>query len=52
MLDAVCGARRANEHTLQVSVNRLRRKLEPDPNAHRYLATDAGADYRLVTNAA
>jgi hypothetical protein len=53
ILDAVWGgARRANEHTLHVYVNRLRRKLEPDPNAPRYLVTDAGAGYRLVTTAA
>jgi DNA-binding winged helix-turn-helix (wHTH) protein len=53
ILDAVWGgARRANEHTLHVYVNRLRQKLEPDPNAPRYLVTDAGAGYRLVTSAA
>jgi DNA-binding winged helix-turn-helix (wHTH) protein len=53
ILDAVWGgARRANKHTLHVYVNRLRHKLEPDPNAPRYLVTDAGAGYRLVTSAA
>jgi DNA-binding winged helix-turn-helix (wHTH) protein len=53
ILDAVWGgARRANEHTLHVYVSRLRRKLEPDPNTPRYLVTDAGAGYRLVTSAA
>jgi DNA-binding winged helix-turn-helix (wHTH) protein len=53
ILDAVWGgSARANEHTLHVYVNRLRRKLEPDPYAPRYLVTDAGAGYRLVTTAA
>ncbi|MBV9358861.1 MAG: helix-turn-helix domain-containing protein [Chloroflexi bacterium] len=53
ILDAVWGgARRANEHTLHVYINRLRRKLEADPNTPRHLVTDGGAGYRLVTSAA
>ena len=32
-----------------VTVRRLRRKLEPDPDNPRYLLTDRGIGYRLVS---
>lgn len=38
----------ANERTVDVQVNRLRRKIEPDPANPRYLQTVRGAGYRLV----
>ena len=34
---------------LQVNINRLRHKLEPDPVQPRYLLTDAGIGYLLAT---
>ena len=34
-------------HLLQVNVNRLRRKLEPDPTHPRYLLTKTGVGYML-----
>ncbi len=36
-----------NERTVDVQVTRLRRKIEPDPRAPRYLQTVRGAGYRL-----
>jgi DNA-binding response OmpR family regulator len=35
-------------HMLQVNVNRLRRKLEPDPTHPRYILTEAGVGYLLA----
>ena len=37
-------------HLLQVNVNRLRRKLEPDPTHPRYLLTKTGVGYLLSSN--
>ncbi len=37
-----------NERTIDVQINRLRRKIEPDPANPRYLQTARGAGYRLV----
>jgi DNA-binding response OmpR family regulator len=34
-------------HTLQVNINRLRRKLEPDPSRPRYILTKPGVGYML-----
>lgn len=39
-------------HLLQVNVNRLRRKLEPDPAHPRYLLTKTGVGYMLASNPA
>ena len=36
-------------HYLHVYVSQLRRKIEPDPTRPRYLLTEPGAGYRLVT---
>lgn len=36
-------------HYLHVYVSQLRRKIEPDPTRPRYLLTEAGAGYRLVS---
>jgi two-component system KDP operon response regulator KdpE len=36
-------------HYLHVYVSQLRRKLEPDPTRPRYLLTEPGAGYRLVS---
>ena len=36
-------------HYLHVYVSQLRRKIEPDPARPRYLLTEPGAGYRLVT---
>jgi two-component system KDP operon response regulator KdpE len=36
-------------HYLHVYVSQLRRKLEDDPARPRYLLTEAGAGYRLVS---
>ena len=38
-------------HLLQVNMNRLRRKIEADPNHPRYLLTHVGMGYRLVAKA-
>ncbi len=36
-------------HLLRVHVSNLRRKLEPDPTQPRYIVTEPGVGYRLVT---
>jgi two-component system KDP operon response regulator KdpE len=36
-------------HYLHVYVSQLRRKIEPDPTRPRYLLTEPGAGYRLVS---
>jgi len=38
-------------HYLHVYVSQLRRKIEPDPTRPRYILTEPGAGYRLVTPA-
>ena len=38
----------ANERTIDVQINRLRRKIERDPANPLYLQTARGAGYRLV----
>ena len=37
-------------HYLHVYVARLRKKIEPDPQAPRYIVTEPGVGYRFVTN--
>jgi two-component system KDP operon response regulator KdpE len=39
----------AESHYLHVYVSQLRRKIEPDPTRPRYLLTEPGAGYRLVS---
>jgi len=38
----------ANERTVDVQINRLRRKIEADPANPVYLQTARGAGYRLL----
>jgi two-component system, OmpR family, phosphate regulon response regulator OmpR len=40
----------ANERTIDVQVNRLRRKVEKDPANPVYIQTVRGAGYRLVVD--
>jgi two-component system phosphate regulon response regulator OmpR len=40
----------ANERTIDVQMNRLRRKIEKDSAQPRYLQTARGAGYRLVVD--
>jgi len=40
------------DHMLQVNINRLRHKLEPDPAHPRYLLTEPGVGYLLATQEA
>lgn len=40
----------ANERTVDVQINRLRRKLEADPSDPQYLQTVRGVGYRLAIN--
>ena len=35
-------------HTLRVHIANLRGKIEPDPQAPRYIRTDPGVGYRFV----
>ena len=35
-------------HTLRVHIANLRRKIEPDPAAPRYIRTDTGVGYRFM----
>lgn len=39
-----------NERTVDVQINRLRRKVERDPALPRFLQTARGAGYRLVVD--
>jgi DNA-binding response OmpR family regulator len=49
LLEHVWGAEYVGEsHMLQVNVNRLRRKLEPDPAHPRYILTKVGVGYLLT----
>lgn len=47
---AGAGSLTSNERTIDVQINRLRRKIEDDPAEPRYLQTARGAGYRLVVN--
>jgi two-component system KDP operon response regulator KdpE len=50
LLRAVWGPEYGSEaHYLHVYVARLRRKIEKDPQSPRYLLTEPGVGYRLVT---
>ena len=50
LLEHVWGSEYLGEsHMLQVNVNRLRHKLEPEPNSPRYLLTKVGVGYLLAT---
>jgi two-component system KDP operon response regulator KdpE len=50
LLQAVWGPEYGDEaHYLHVYVARLRKKIEPDPQRPRYLLTEPGVGYRLVT---
>ncbi len=46
--EALAGAMPGNERTVDVQINRLRRKIERDPANPVYLQTARGAGYRLV----
>ncbi len=49
LLTEVWGAAYAGDtQTLRVHVANLRRKIEPDPSAPRYITTDAGVGYRFT----
>jgi DNA-binding response OmpR family regulator len=51
LLEHVWGTEYVGEsHMLQVNVNRLRRKLEPDPSHPRYILTKVGVGYLLATS--
>ena len=41
-----------NDRTIDVQINRLRRKIERDPADPLYLQTVRGVGYRLVTDRA
>jgi DNA-binding response OmpR family regulator len=48
LLEHVWGAEYVGEsHMLQVNINRLRRKLEPDPAKPRYILTKVGVGYLM-----
>jgi DNA-binding response OmpR family regulator len=50
LLEHVWGAEYMGEHhMLQVNINRLRRKLEVDPNMPRYILTKSGVGYVFAT---
>lgn len=50
LLNAVWGPQYGREtHYLRVFVNRIRRKIEIDPAHPRYILTEPGVGYRLVT---
>lgn len=50
-LDLLSGDEPAGERTIDVQINRLRRKIEVDPTNPLYLQTVRGIGYRLVTEA-
>ncbi|GCF09570.1 response regulator transcription factor [Dictyobacter arantiisoli] len=51
LLEHVWGNEYVGEsHMLQVNVNRLRRKIEPDPAHPRYIITKPGIGYQFATN--
>jgi two-component system KDP operon response regulator KdpE len=51
LLQAVWGPQYGDEaHYLHVYIARLRKKIEPDPQSPRYLLTEPGVGYRLVTS--
>jgi DNA-binding response OmpR family regulator len=53
LLEHVWGAEYVGEsHILQVNVNRLRHKLEPDPAHPRYMLTKVGIGYLIATQPA
>ncbi len=53
LLEHVWGAEYMGEsHILQVNVNRLRHKLEPDPAHPRYILTKVGIGYLIATQPA
>ena len=50
LLEHVWGSEYVGEsHMLQVNVNRLRRKIEPDPSHPQYILTKIGIGYQFVT---
>ena len=50
LLQAVWGGEYGDEaHYLHVYMARLRKKIEPDPQRPRYLQTEPGVGYRMVT---
>lgn len=48
-LETLCGMEGAGDRTIDVQVTRLRRKIEDDSRAPRYLLTVRGKGYRLLT---
>lgn len=53
LLHEVWGSEYGDEaHYLHVYIARLRKKIEPDPQRPRYVVTEPGVGYRLVTPAA
>jgi two-component system KDP operon response regulator KdpE len=51
LLQEVWGGAYGDEaHYLHVYVARLRKKVEPDPQAPRYIATEPGVGYRLLAD--
>lgn len=51
LLEQVWGSEYTGEsHMLQVNVNRLRRKLEPDSSHPRYILTKVGVGYQLAVS--
>jgi two-component system KDP operon response regulator KdpE len=51
LLQQVWGSAYGDEaHYLHVYVARLRKKLEPDPQAPRYIGTEPGVGYRLLAD--
>jgi DNA-binding response OmpR family regulator len=49
LLEYVWGTEYSSEHhMLQVNINRLRRKIEPDPTHPRYILTKSGVGYMLA----
>lgn len=51
LLREVWGPGSGNEtHYLRVYMNQLRQKVEPDPSRPRYLITETGVGYRLLTD--